>query len=436
MLALAAALGCILVNSFFVAVEFSLAKVRPTALEALAKGGDAAAARALEMTRKLDAYLSATQLGITLASLGLGWLGEPAMAELLEPLFRALHVHERTAHEIAIGAGFAIISALHIIVGELVPKSLAIARPEEIARRSSLVLRAFYVLTFPALWLLNGSSRLVLRMLRLPAPEHAEGKLSLDELRLVVRDRVEDEDETRHAILERVLRVTDRPVRSIMVLRNEMHVLSESDHPDTWMEKVRHYGFSRYPVSPDGGFDEIIGYVYVKDLLMSAKGRRPRAIAAMRRDILKVEGDCTVSALLQKFQESTIPIALVLDAHGGTLGLVTIEDVVLELVGDLRGEMGCAKGGVSVDDEGDTVADGRALVSDVHLEGAPIETSEGASVAAWIVERLGHLATPGDTVDLGDWEAIVDDVRAHRVRRVRFRAKRASLPDRVAITTP
>ncbi len=436
MLALAAALGCILVNSFFVAVEFSLAKVRPTALEALAKSGDAAAARALEMTRKLDAYLSATQLGITLASLGLGWLGEPAMAELLEPLFRALQVHERTAHEIAIGAGFAIISALHIIVGELVPKSLAIARPEEIARRSSLVLRTFYVLTFPALWLLNTASRLVLRMLQLPAPEHAEGKLSLDELRLVVRDRVEDEDETRHAILERVLRVTDRPVRSIMVPRTEMHVLSESDHESTWMDKVRHYGFSRYPVSPDGSVDGIIGYVYVKDLLMSAKGRRPRTIAAMRRDILKVEEDCTVSALLESFQRSTIPIALVLDAHGGTLGLVTIEDVVLELVGDLRGEMGSSKGGVSVDDEGDTVADGRALVSDVHLDGTLIESSEGVSVAAWIVERLGHLATPGDTVDLGDWEAIVDDVHAHRIRRVRFRAKRSSLPEPLAITTP
>jgi CBS domain containing-hemolysin-like protein len=429
-LALGAALACILVNGFFVAVEFALAKVRPTALEALAKAGDGSAARALEMTRRIDAYLSATQLGITLASLALGWLGEPAMAELLSPFLRGvLRLRPHVAEDVAFACGFAIISFLHIIVGELVPKSLAIARPESIVMRSSLALRAFYLLTFPALWLLNGTSRLVLRALHLPTAEHAEGQLSVDELRLVIKDHVDDADPTRQDILDRVLRATDRPVRSIMVPRTEMHLLSLDDHPDAWMEKVRRHGFSRYPVSPRGEVDGIVGYVYVKDLLMSSTHRRPRSIAALRRDILTVRDDSTLSELLQRFQESAIPIALVVDEHGGTAGLVTIEDVVLELVGDLRGELGRAKAGITVDDEGETIADGRALVADVAIDGVSIEGADGASVAAWIVDKLGHLATPGDVVDLGDWEAVVDDVRARRVHRVRFRPKRPSQDD-------
>ncbi len=424
MLALGAALGCILINAFFVAAEFGLAKVRTTALETAARGGDASAKRALAILKQLDAYLAATQLGITLASLALGWLGEPAVADLLAPLLRALHVPEHTAHEIAIACGFAAISGTHIILGELVPKSLALARPEEVARRVSLPLRVFYLATYPALAVLDAASRLVLRAMRLPRVDHDQVRLSVEELELVIHDS-QDHDPTRRALLERVLRATDRPVRAIMVPRTEMHLLSLSDHPDAWMEKVRRFGFSRYPVSEDGTLDRVVGYVYVKDLLMTSRRRRPPAIAALRRDLLIVPVTSTLSTVLSRFEESTIPIALVVDEHGGTAGLVTIEDVVLELVGDLRGELGHAKGGVAIDDEGGVVADGRALVEDVTLDDAPLdrEATKGTSVAAWIVGCLGRLAQPGDVVDVGTWEAVVEDVRARRVHRVRFHPK-------------
>lgn len=424
MLALAAAFGCILVNAFFVAAEFGLAKVRTTALETAVRAGDGGAARALQILEHLDAYLAATQLGITLASLALGWLGEPAVADLLAPIFRALHVPARTAHEIAIGCGFAVISGIHIILGELVPKSFALAHADEVARKVALPLRIFYLVTFPALAVLDAASRLVLRAMRSSRVDPDQTRLSVEELELVIHES-RDHDPTRRALLERVLRATDRPVRAIMVPRTEMHVLSLSDHPDTWMEKVRRFGFSRYPVSEDGSIDRVVGYVYVKDLLMTGRRRRPQAIAALRRDLLIVPQSCTISTLLSRFEQSSIPIALVVDEHGGTAGLVTIEDVVVELVGDLRGELGHAKGGVAVDDEGGVVADGRALVEDLALGEVPIdcEAAKGKSVAAWIVERLGRLAQPGDVVDVGGWEAVVEDVRARRVHRVRFHPK-------------
>ncbi len=421
---LVAAFVCILVNAFFVAAEFALAKVRPTALEALARDGDVRAKRAHEITQQLDPYLSATQLGITLASLGLGWLGEPAMVEVLSPPLHMLGLGEPFSERTAIGLGFATITALHIILGELVPKSLALAKPEDVARRCSLVLRIFFVVTYPALWVLTGTSHLVLRVLGLPAPAHAEGKLSLEELRLVIHHNVEDGDETRRAMLQRVIRATARSVRTIMVPRVEMHVLSLTDSLDEWLRQVQRSGFSRYPVSEDGEPDHIVGYVYVKDLLMRGQSRRQTSIAALRRDILMIPDRRTLSELLEDFQRSKIPIGLVIDEHGGTVGLVTVEDIVNEIVGDLSDERTAKEVVKRVEPDGSIVAEGRTSIADIELDGRGVEAAEnGASVAAWVVERLGHLATPGDVVDLGGWEALVEDVRARRVNRVRFRRK-------------
>jgi CBS domain containing-hemolysin-like protein len=259
--------------------------------------------------------------------------------DLLSPPLRGVGLSDVTSERIAIGVGFAVITTLHIIVGELVPKSLALANPEGVARRCSFVLRVFFVVTYPALWLLTGTSHLVLRMLGLPAPDHAEGKLSLEELRLVIHHNVDDGDETRRAMLERVIRATSRSVRTIMVPRVDIHMLSLADGPEEWLRHVRRSGFSRYPVGEDGEPDHIVGYVYVKDLLMHRDSRRPQAIAELRRDILMVPERRTLSELLEEFRRTKIPMALVIDEHGGTVGLVTIEDVVKEIVGDVSGEV-------------------------------------------------------------------------------------------------
>ncbi|MGF1467268.1 MAG: hemolysin family protein [Sandaracinaceae bacterium] len=419
MIALAASLLCVLANAFFVAAEFALAKVRPTALEAMAKRGDKASVRAVRITERLDAYLSATQLGITLASLGLGWLGEPALAHLIEPPLHALGISDALVHGIALTLAFSVISFLHIVVGELVPKSLAIQHPEEVSRRSASLLRAFFIVSYPALWFLNGSSNLVLRALRLPAPQHAEGVLSLEELKLLIDASLSGRGvETKRELIERVLRATDRPARAVMVPRVDMRTLSLSDDFETCMREVRRYGFSRYPLAEEGDPDRVVGYIYVKDLLMA---RRPpgERIGDLRRDILYVPEPTTVGDLLAEFQASKIPIALVVDEYGGTSGLVTLEDVVEEIVGDLQDEFHLNEPRLRLTEDGSVVADGSVPMGDLALDGLDAPEIEGAeTVGAYVIASLGRLAHPGDRVEVGSYDLVVQDVRERRVHRV------------------
>jgi CBS domain containing-hemolysin-like protein len=425
-LALAAALLCVLANGFFVGAEFALAKVRPTALEARARAGDALAARALAINKRMYAYLSATQLGITLASLGLGWLGEPAMAQILLPPLLAVGLPESAAHGVAATIGFALLSGAHIVIGELVPKSLALQKPEQTARYCAWLLRAFYLVSYPALSVLNFASTLVLKLLGLPAVAHAEGKLSLEEIHLILQASFDEPSTKKRELLERVLRATDRPVRAIMVPRVDMEVLALKDGYEAWMAKVRRFGYSRYPISENGDPDHVVGYVYVKDLLMmGGSDAAQTSIASLKRDILIVPESRTVGEVLAEFQRTKIPIALVVDEYGGTAGLVTLEDVVAEIVGDLQDEITLGlMPKVRLEPDGSVIADGSVPVDEVELEGQRLPAVEGAdTVGGYVLARLGRLAAPGDRIDLDRWEAIVEDVRARRIYRVRFRKK-------------
>jgi CBS domain containing-hemolysin-like protein len=427
-LALLGALACVIANGFFVAAEFAMAKVRPTQLEARIKAtDDPAAKRALAIVNMLDAYLPATQLGITLASLGLGWLGEPAIAALITPALHYIGASEEIIEGVAVALGFSLMSSLHIVIGELVPKSLAIRKPEDIARLSSGPLRAFYLAVYPALILLNFGSKLVLRMLGLPAPDHAEGKLSLEELRLLIQASFDDLEAQKRDLLERVLRATDRPVRAIMIPRVDMEVLSLADDFDTWMDRVRKTGFSRYPVSKDRDPDHVVGYVYVKDLIYHV-GERPSPLS-LKRDILIVPESRTVGEMLSEFQESSIPIALVVDEYGGTSGLVTVEDALSEIVGDIQDEItGVGQPRMVAQDDGSYVADGALPLGDVaELDGLALGArGDSATIGGHVLQVLGRLATPGDRVEAGKWDIRVEDVRARRVHRVRFVSRRAS----------
>ena len=427
MLALFAALLCVVANGFFVAAEFALAKVRPTSLEALAKEGDVSARRAFEITKRLDAYLSATQLGITLASLALGWLGEPAMEQLLAPVLHWAGLSHATSEAVAVTVGFVVISALHIVVGELVPKSLAIQRPEDVAKASGFLLRAFFVATYPALFLLNGTSNLVLRALGLPAPDHAEGALSLEELRLVIQRSFGEVDAKKRELLERVLRATDRSVRTAMVPRVDMEFISLTDDYDALLAKVRRFGFSRFPVSVDGNPDRIIGYVYAKDLLMVGRDRVAQSIENLRRDIVIVPESRTVGDVLDELQHSAIPIGLVVDEYGGTEGLITLDDLVGEMIGEVKDELRSSPSfAVEHAEDGSVVAHGGTAIDEIDLDGAKIPAIEGSeTIGRYVLVALGRIPAPGDVLPLGNWEAKVEDVRARRVHRVRFRRRTA-----------
>jgi CBS domain containing-hemolysin-like protein len=341
---------------------------------------------------------------------------------LLEPLLRSFELSDRVIHGVAAAVGFSVISTFHIVIGELVPKSMALTNAVGIARHASGPLKAFYYASFPALWLLNHASTLVLRAMRLPAPDHAEGKLSLDELRLLIAASLTGEEaEKQREILERVLRATDRPVRAIMVPRVDMQILCLEHDLDSALSRIRKHGFSRYPVSSDDNPDHVVGYVYVKDLLLR-EGRERPTLASLKRDILIVPESRTVGEILSEFQTSKIPMALVVDEYGGTSGLVTMEDAVAEMIGDITDELkGASQPRAREESDGSVVADGALPIDDLELGGIKLPGHEEAdTVGGYVLGKLGRLAGPGDRIELEGWVAVVEDVRQRRVHRVRF----------------
>ncbi|MCG8554006.1 MAG: hemolysin family protein [Proteobacteria bacterium] len=423
MVALIAAFLCVLANAFFVAAEFAMARVRPTAMQARAQAGDKLAERALRMISRLDAYLTATQFGITLASLALGWLGEPAVAGLIRPLLQSLGMSPVFIKGTALAIAFGVITSLHIVVGELVPKSLAILRPEAVTRWTTLPMLAFYWFMYPVLYVLNGISNFLLRAMGLPSGEAARAKLSAEELQLIVRASFDDKgvEGTKRDLLERVLRSTDRPLRAIMIPRVDIVTLSLADTDAQCLAKIRKYGFSRYPLSEDADPDRVVGYIYVKDLLL-ATGRAKGGIRAMKRDVLFVPETQSVGDLLALFQRTAIPLAIAVDEYGGTSGLVTVEDVVEELVGDLHDELDGEQPRVEAREDGTIVVDGTLPVGELPIDGFHVEPGLAhETLGGFIIATLGRLAHPGDRVRMGQFEAVVEDVRRRRIGRVAVR---------------
>jgi CBS domain containing-hemolysin-like protein len=427
-----AALLCVLANGFFVAAEFALARVRPTALETRARAGDRQAEHALKVLKQLDSYLTATQLGITIASLGLGWLGEPAISGLLHtPLaaLGALGLSEVARRTIATVIAFTIISVLHIVIGELVPKSLAILQPEEVTRLTARPMTWFFFIMFPPLYLMTRLSNWLVRSAGVESVVEPHGKLNAEEIRLIVEASFTEGDKERlkGQLLVRVLRATDRPVRALMVPRVDMYTLSLEDTIAKWREYVRKTGFSRYPVTEGGNPDRIVGYIYVKDLLLvdqPAKGG-PRALT---RDVLFLPESLSVGAALTRFQRSNIPIAIVVDEYGGTSGLITVEDVVEELVGDLQDELDVAAPEVEQRTDGTLIVAGSVAIGDLPIDGLQLdEKSLSGTVSGYIIEQLGRLAHPGDRIQIGSYEATVEDVRRRRIWRVAIRPYQPSL---------
>ena len=423
MLALFAAFVCVLANGFFVAAEFALVKVRPTALEARAAAGDKKAIYGLEAIRNLDAYLGATQLGITLASLALGWLGEPALSVLLEPALVDAGLPESAARPIGLTFAFAVITLLHIVMGELAPKSLAIQYADRVVLFCARAMHAFHYAAFPFLYVLNGSANMLLRVFGVQPPDHASGAPSAEELRLIVQTsfRAGGLDGTQRDLLERVLRGSGRSVRAIMVPRVDMSVLSIEADLTTTEARMRREAYSRYPLSENNDPDRIVGYLYAKDVWTAPHPQRGR-LDQLRRDILFVPESRTVAEMLEDFRTSHTPIAIVVDEYGGTSGLVTLEDCVEEIVGDIRDETDDEPVRTLIRPDGSVVVDGSSPFADLEVEELrDLVQDQDETVGAFVIEQLGRLPKPGDRVRIGEYEAVVEVVRRRRVSRVVFR---------------
>jgi CBS domain containing-hemolysin-like protein len=424
---------CVALNGFFVAAEFALVKVRATSLRSRARKGDRKAIVAESIVGRLDRYLSVTQFGITLASLGLGWIGEPAMSAVLDaavlsqvgtPAPRALHV--------AVDAvAFAILTFGHVLLGELVPKLVAIQRSEGTALAAAIPLKVIYYTFFPILWLLERSSGLILRSVGLSADvAGVEGRFSQDEILAILAANAARSPRGRAIaeLLERVMRFSQRAARHSMVPRVDVVSLPLQTTGAAADDFVRAHQYSRVLLTNGRSLDDVAGYLYAKDFLLHGESRALPDLKSLRRDVLFVPEVQSGVDVMREMQKKQVPIAVVVDEYGGTSGIVTMEDLLEEIVGEIRDEFDEEpQKVVKVAGAEDTwEIDGRAAMEELRGLGVQVPEAElGETVGANVVEILGRLPRAGDRVDFGGGAtAVVTGVSRRRVTRLRLTVKK------------
>lgn len=329
----------VLANAFFVAAEFAIVKVRETQIQPLAEK-QKRAKLALKLISHLDEYLSATQLGITITSLGLGWIGEPVTAKILEPVFHLLGItNPVVSHTISLTVGFIIITILHIVLGELAPKSIAIRFSKRTTLFVAFPLQVFYSVFKPAIWVLNNLANLILRAIGIQPVTDSERFHSEEELRLLLSEGRKSGaiDQTEHQLIEKIFEFNDKQATEIMVPRNHMIALNIDDSREKIFQIVTEEGFSRLPVYKDT-IDKIIGVIYTKDLISAAEHRELIAIQDIIRPAFFASSTKQIGNLLKEMQRNKVHMAIVVDEYGGVEGLVTIEDIIEEIVGEIQDE--------------------------------------------------------------------------------------------------
>lgn len=422
---LSAVVLLVLANAFFVAAEFALVGSRKTKLDELARAGDRKAALARRAVHSLDRYISATQLGITLASLGLGWAGEPALARLIDGAFtflpRTLAV--LATHTVASAIAFTIITVLHIILGELVPKALALLYPEDVSRWVSAPLMGFgWVMAIP-ITLLNGAANRLLRLMRIAPPGEHERLHSPEEIRMLVEQSEEGGSLERQdaRLLEGVFEFTEKVAQDVMTPRTQMVALESDLTVEEAADEVARARRSRYPVYT-GTIDEIVGIVHAKDILTTLRAHPGERLAAITRQPLFVPGTREVEDVLADMKRLKVHMAVVLDEYGGTAGIVTMEDLLEEIVGAIYDEYD-RPDLPPPPATGAPVIDGALPISEFNSEyDLSLDDAEYTTVGGYLFGELGRLPRPGDRIPVQGYTFEILEMEGRRVKSVRLLA--------------
>jgi CBS domain containing-hemolysin-like protein len=426
-----AVLVLVLLNGFFVAAEFGLVKIRDTQLVTLAAKGNRRARVARQILGNLDAALSATQLGITLTSLGLGWIGEPVFASLLEPVMGWMQIESpQVRHSIAFAVGFSVITFLHIVVGELAPKSLAIRKPLPVSLWVAIPLDWFYKISFPAIWVLNHAANWLLRQFGIQPVNEMELVHTEEELRLILgaaQKQTASAPVARNLVLN-ALDLRQRIVREVMRPRQELTVFSLEASIAECLEVAEKTRYSRFPLCEDGDLDRARGVVHIKDLYaMRLKARNGADLLPVVRKLIYVPETARLEKLLQLFLERKLHLALVVDEYGGTTGMVTLENILEELVGQIQDEFDQEKPLlVRAGETAWDVAGALPLHELEELVGAPLREEGITTTSGWVTQRLGGFPKPGDTLAVGGFELRVEEMEGTRVGRLRLTRMRPS----------
>lgn len=439
------------------ATEFALVSVRRTRMQQLASDGDARAMSVLDRLTHLDTYIAATQLGITISSIGLGWIGEPAIAGLLEPVFdRMTFLPESTIdairHPISFAIAFSIITALHIVFGELAPKSIALQRPDQTSLFTAGPIHVFYVIFRPVIVVLNGIGNAVVRSIGIqPAAGH-ELVQSADELRLAIAASREAGlvEVTAHDLVDRAFLFTDLEARQAMVPRTEMVAVPLSANLDDVLNAAADSGFSRLPVY-DRDLDHIVGVINVKRLLpliLADRNNQPLNgklaadfdVRSHMTVMLAVPETASASGLLARLRDTHTPMAVVIDEFGGTAGLVTLADLVESLVGEIDDDVNGSDTDEPPSSDGSFVLDGLTTVLEakeyfnLDLEDDEIDVD---TVGGYVFSRLGRPGVVGDEVGMAAGRTLrveeMDGLRIARIRVLQSRVETGEAEENVSI---
>jgi CBS domain containing-hemolysin-like protein len=435
-LALAGALLLVLANGFFVAFEYSMVKVRATQLEALVAERRAGAKTALAVRKSLDTWLSASQTGITLASLALGWIGEPAVARLIQPQILRFAGTGEAATTIADTAGlaisFGVLTFLHIVVGEQVPKTIAIQKPERAALTLALPMRVFYVVFYPLIMALNFGTRTTLKLLGM---EQRSGEaieaLGESELKLIFTTSAEAGAiaSSRAELLERALSMMEKTARQVLVPRNQMKYLDLEIPLEANLEAARLAGHTWMPVVR-GSLDRVEGLANVKELYFLSSRGELKSIAQVQKPVLFVPENVTLEQLLGEFKRRNRQVAVVVDEHGGTSGMVTLADVVAELVGNVaklgrKLEPVRSLPGGRIELPGSTQLDDLEHTLEVEFD---IDKAEVTTIGGYLMAKLGRVPVNGDVWTFDEYRIFVVKTEGPRVQTVRVEPKNAPAP--------
>jgi len=414
------ALFLVALNGLFVAAEFALVKIRATQVDRLVREGKTSAGLVEEATNKLDAYLSVSQLGITISSLGLGWIGEPAFAHFLEPLLEPLGVPEGSIHIIAFAAAFGTITFLHVVFGELAPKSIAIARAEGTALFVVPFMRFFYYAFWPGIVVFNGTANAVVRLFGIPSASETEETHSEEELRIII------EQSTRQGVLntgeehmlEAVFELEDTRAREVMVPRRDVVALPADARLEELVTATAG-NHTRYPVFEGDSPDRIVGMVHVKDVLEAVKETRSIEADVSARDLMRevliVPENRRIDEVLKDLQGQGLQMAVVIDEWGSFEGIVTMEDIVEEIVGEIRDEFDEEERR----EDGSYSVDGRISIGTVNeVVGSDFESEDFDTIGGLVLGAIGRAPEIGDEVHLDGYLLRVEETDGPRVARV------------------
>jgi len=420
-----AVLVLVVLNGFFVAAEFALVKVRDTQLSPLIKKGQRRAKAADYTLTHLDSFLSAAQLGITLASLGLGWIGEPVFTRLLEPVFGWLSIDSmRLRHVLSFTIGFSAITFLHISAGEQAPKWLAIQKPLPTALWIAYPMIWFHKVSYPLVVVLNWSSQWLLRQVGLEPAAEGEGAHSEEELRLLftASQKRAGGSALRRTIVLNALDLRRRVAREFMRPRQEISAFSTDSTIAECLELAEKTRYSRFPLTEGGNLDRTLGVVHIKDLYaMRLKARTGAELSPVAKRLIYVPETAQLEKLLQMFLERKLHLAIVVDEYGGTVGLVTLENVLEELVGQIQDEFDQEKPLLVRSSENVWEAAGALPLHDFEeLVGMTLQEEDLTTLSGWVTHKLGGFPKPGDQLTAGNFHLQVEDMEGMLVARLKI----------------